>query len=314
MRSLSAFLLALSGFLGACDFAAPVDIDLPPYEPRVVVGGFVEAGAPVEIRFARSMAAEATDTSATPYLGAGGEVVLFDGNGAVLDTLRAVSPQFGSLYPRYVSAVVAEGGARYELRATFPGLPPVRAVTTVPQPVTLTLRDLGPAPVGNEETNVGRRVELAWTDAAGSTAYAVTAIQPDQPAGYSQQVTFSSLDLALREDYDQLGRPRAVNPELGGSPEQSYFGDAFFLDDDFDGAARALELVAIVYDTPGPDVVRLGVSVLSDDFVRYMTALRVQQRSASDPFVEPTQAFTNVEGGLGVFAGFAPTTVDLRVD
>lgn len=289
--------LLLAGLLitSACDFSAPVEINLPPYVPVLVLGGFVEAGSRVEVRFAASRPAESAGTSGTPYLGPGVRAVLYDGAGLVLDTLSYASPTAGSIYPRYLSDVVAEAGARYELRAEFAGLPPVRAVADVPRPVAATIRDLGPAADPNGDPL--RRITISWTDPPGPTTYAITASR-----SASDFLPFSSADPDLRDGYEGLGLPVVVNPD-GGNTTPGFSVGAYLTDETFAGSDRTVVLLV-----PAPsqgESAQITLSVISDEMVRYMRALRIQQANIDNPFVEPTDAYSNVEGGLGAFVGYA---------
>lgn len=297
--------VALSG----CDFQAPVDIDLPTYDPLLVVGGFLEAGAPIEVRFGESLPAESGATTGTPWLGPGVLAVLYDPIGQVLDTLVYRPPDPGGIYPRYTSEVVAEPGESYELRATAPGLPSVRASARVPLPVPVTVRSVGLRDIAGVTYE---SVEAVWTDPEGPTTYALSSRATDERS-VNRLRPFVSADPSLREGYSGLGRPREVRPEEGAGP-RGYSRAAYLTDEGFDGEVRT---VTILFDRQrrngiGDDV-SICLSVLSDEMVRYMRALEVQRSTASDPFVQPTEAYTNVEGGLGAFAGYATSCRDLSL-
>ena len=48
---------------------------------------------------------------------------------------------------------------------------------------------------------------------------------------------------------------------------------------------------------------------LSRDFFEFATSYQKQKLNNNNPFAEPTQVYSNIENGLGIFAGFAVTEV-----
>jgi hypothetical protein len=48
---------------------------------------------------------------------------------------------------------------------------------------------------------------------------------------------------------------------------------------------------------------------LSKDFFEFVTSYQKQKNNSNNAFAEPTQVYSNVENGLGIFAGYAITEV-----
>jgi len=44
---------------------------------------------------------------------------------------------------------------------------------------------------------------------------------------------------------------------------------------------------------------------VTEDFYRYQQSIRLQQENDGNPFAQPVQVFSNVQGGYGLFAGAA---------
>ena len=188
-------------------------------------------------------------------------------------------------------------GRRYELRAHAPGLPPVRAVAVVPRPVAVRA---GPG--------AGSTVRVSWDDPPGAAVYRLGLTflgdSSERPAG------FSSPDLLLRPSYATLD----AEVDVATDGLQYFFGEALVRDAAFDGQTHASPVTALTEHVRPEDrrALRVTLSVLSPDFARYMQALGVQRESAGNPFVQPTEAFTNVEGGLGAFVGWASASATVR--
>lgn len=293
--------LMLAGMFAGCDFGSskPVDIDLPDVAPRLVVGGFVSPGGPVEIRVGRSVGLLAPpDTAGARALGRTLRAALYDEGGRFLDSLRVVTGA-GGAYPLFRSTVVPAPGRRYELRASAEGLPDVRAVAEIPIPVPLRVRREADAPDGQT------RVTLAWDDPPGASVYQIAlALVGENTAG---SVSFASTDPLLRTSFERLDATGDADPTADGGVR--YFSPrAVFRDAAFDGQTHETLIIvdSNLFGEPLP--FRVTLTVVSADYARYQQSVEVQRASAGDPFVQPSRVFSNVEGGLGAFVGSAGTS------
>jgi hypothetical protein len=132
---------------------------------------------------------------------------------------------------------------------------------------------------------------------------------------YEQPLTFRSSATSLRESFDRLDV--AVDIDLDVDPEGRYFfGRALFRDGLFAGTSHEIELDAFYYETGGnaPTTIPVTLSTLSEDYVRYQQTLALQDVTGDNPFAEPVRIHSNVEGGLGAFAGYTSSTVTLEVE
>ena len=276
----------------------PSTIDLPEVAPRLVVGGFLSPDGPVEIRVGRSVGLLApSDTAGAHTLARTLRAALYDENGRFLDSLRAIAGP-GGAYPLFRSSVVPVPGRRYELRASAAGLPSVRAIAEIPAPVPLRLRREADAPDGRA------RVTLAWDDPPGPAVYQITIARiGDNTSG---PLSFASSDPVLRTSYERLDATSDADPTADGGVR--YFIRAVFRDASFDGRAHESNLLVGSNQGDDPELFAIVLSVVSPDYARYQQAIEVQRATSGNPFVQPTEAFSNVEGGLGAFVGFASTT------
>lgn len=295
-------LVVLAGALTGCDFSKPLDVPLPDYAPRITVGGFVSPGGPVTVRFGVSEGVLAPyDSAGVDALAGVVRAALFDEAGGFLDSLRYDPSDIG-LYPLYRSTVVPQPGRRYELRASAPGLPDVRAVAGVPVPVLLRVRTDGVDGAGRT------RLVLSWDDPPGDGVYHVALVGAGS-ANAGQPLSFYSPDPVLRSAFGRLDEPTDIEPDPQGGLAV-FSGQAVLRDRTFDGGAHeTVVLVEPDFFTGAPQRARAILSVISADYARYQQALEVQREASGNPFAEPSEAFSNVEGGLGAFVGYASSTV-----
>lgn len=53
-----------------------------------------------------------------------------------------------------------------------------------------------------------------------------------------------------------------------------------------------------------PPIKRIILVSVSEEYYQYFTTKQLQENTQGDPFAQPTQIFTNIENGLGIFAGY----------
>ena len=82
--------------------------------------------------------------------------------------------------------------------------------------------------------------------------------------------------------------------------------EIYFSDDYFNGAHYSFDFTIGSFfggERVGP--MRYVLESITPEYYKYLTSLRLQQDRADDPFAQPVQVFTNVEGGVGIFSGLA---------
>ncbi|MBK5277947.1 MAG: DUF4249 domain-containing protein [Bacteroidia bacterium] len=61
-----------------------------------------------------------------------------------------------------------------------------------------------------------------------------------------------------------------------------------------------------------PPRVRVVLQSVTEEYFRYFVAQSLQNNTSGDPFAQPVQIFTNIENGLGIFAGYSSSVVELK--
>ena len=83
----------------------------------------------------------------------------------------------------------------------------------------------------------------------------------------------------------------------------------------FDGKLHTMRLLGTFYgidDNPINIVgLRLLVSHFGEELNKYSRSLRLQRNTLGDPFAQPVQVYSNVESGLGIFAGLTTSYYNL---
>ena len=334
VRSLFVVLLA-AGALSACETV--VEVAVPEHTPQLVVHGFFSSDSVWTVRLNRSADITGFEDARELFV-PDATVSVADANGGFSEMLVHV----GDGIYQAASGSRPVPGVAYTLRAEAPGLAAVQAVSSVPA-ATASIVELeylrafeAVAEVEvntfNNHTEVTEeigsyevyRARFRLTDPPGPNYYKLKLFQwspigeerfpgyrpvedePGNPVEF-REISFGTNDTSFRDDnyayfFDE--------PELAGEYE---FRGALFADELFEGKAKEFEitLTARSFETVESRY-ELVLSVLSTDYFTYHHTALLQGNSlngidfgAALLQTPPTPLHSNIEQGLGVFAGYA---------
>lgn len=318
-RSALALVCALACTLAACDFEQVIELDLPPYDPKITLGAYPTPDSVFTARVGRTTSAsEPRAYDVADLLVADAAVVLFDGEGGFLDSLSYYEPFGTAGLATYRSGrgLRPQPGQTYRLRIDAPGLPSAEATTRLPDPVPVSARFVRYLEL--ESYNVpAARLAVTLTDPPGEQVYSLSVSSQNQtPGGGSSPLInpFESDDPALRRSFEEIDL--AVDFDIDLNRNEIY-DRALFRDVLFEGQTRefTLDVVLFAFNEQGEvDDLVVTLATISDDYVRYQQTLALQLANEDNPFVEPVRIHTNVEGGLGVFAGYSTASARVPLD
>ncbi len=273
-------LFAVVALLAGC--TKEITIDLPEAESKIVVDGGIYTGEFAQVALTNSAGYfDPVDSSSlASYLITNALVTVSDG--AITDTLRP-TVDFTLPIPFIYrgSVITGQPGRTYALRVVS-GTKTVTAVTTIPQPVAL---------------------DSLWYELdGGQDSLGFIWANLNEPAG---------LGNGYRWFAKRLGKDDRYLPPFG-----SAFFDKFIDGQDFNFAfSRGIEPGSTEPDDDGPERgrFRLGDTVVVQfcsigipevEFFRSYESIVANQ---GNPFAAPGVVETNVQGGLGIFCGYAPS-------
>jgi Domain of unknown function (DUF4249) len=197
---------------------------------------------------------------------------------------------------RFFSVV---GGRTYTLRVSDSEGRVAQASCVVPQAAPTPSITVDSIPNRNDPRRNDAQVRLSWLDllglgnrylAVGAYYTTITVTNPMQPPRTDQNI-------------------QSLSFNSNGS-------SGYFSDENRDGAIMVTSPVRIESNWLLPDTPALKRRIefyllsLDKDYYEYLRA--VQRFDGDNPFTEPTLLPTNINGGLGYFAGYNRTTVRLR--
>ena len=305
-RSKQTLLLLLSIMLSATGCRKYLDFEGEDLQPRLVLYGLAEADSLITVYLSNSRGV--IDPGPLAAI-TNGQVRVFDGQGNLLEELQHVGEGI------YRGSQPIAVGSELVLRAEAPGLGAVRTADRVPlavpiqqlDTVTFVTSDPGSgfevptleitftiADPGDRrnfyllEGFVGQRYFIEQVFDPVSGTFVNDTIELAEP--FWSRANFSTTDLVLTSEMD-----------MGPDESRVFFRRVIFRDDVFNGSTRSFRVRLESIFRPGSLDFRL-VSISESAFLYYRTLERYAF-AQGDPFAEPVQVFTNVEGGLGIWAG-----------
>lgn len=262
-----------------------VEVDFPAYSPQLVVHGLFRPGQPWEVYVTRSVGLGASASQLGEAYIPNARVEIFEGE-------RLITVLTHQGLGRYVaSGQFPEVGEIYTLHVAAPGFTPVVAADQIPNPlVRLEAVFIDSVVVGLED-QVEAEIQFHLADLDMQPNFYELQIWYDYGAG-PRPIAYRTNDPVLQGDsFQEFVR----NGTSIIYYEVSRFEDAFFQNQSFSSSLRFDRLEANYYG--------ISVNPISENYFRYQKTLAQIAEDEENPFAEPTPVFTNVMGGLGVFAG-----------
>lgn len=271
-------LLYISIVLGLAACTKQIPFDDPGMEPMLVINSFVEPNDSISLTLSRSASilrpgdVENLDEA---------DVELFE-NGTSVGQL---TPDGNGVFRLDYAPT---SGNEYEVRVTEDELGAVVSRTAIPAPVAVSNVTI------EETTNVDddgiQRVSFDLDDPTGDNFYILHLVEIT-PDGQKWDISFVSIEPFF----------------TGGSQDNYFWNGAAFRDDAFDGQVQRISIdVSNIWPEGGNDYYVQLISASEEHFL-YHISYEAYMESNGDPFSQPVQIYSNVEDGLGIFAGHIKT-------
>ncbi len=261
----SIFISCLCIFMNGCTKDA--DVKLPAVESKLVINSFISP---------QDTIVKAVVTISQPLYNnsnSGNYSIISNAAVQISDGVNTKTLTYNSTenyYSVHTSEFPITAGGSYHLTVTTPDGKNVNASTTIPSAnSTLTFTS---HLVNDPNQSDGYSIEAKWNDSPGT------------------------------EDYYRIAY---YGKEYYGNSDTSYsvFSD-YFSDKDADGKVfdKSIKIYQSI-SAPGNSG-ELYLIHATKEYYLFHTKLAASGNSSDNPFAEPVQMFTNINGGFGVFAGF----------
>lgn len=184
-------------------------------------------------------------------------------------------------------------GKEYELVASETEYGTASSTTSVPSAIVVSNITVEQTLDLNDQTIY--RVEFDLDDPSGDNFYILHVVQsyPDVAEQWDQSFTST-------EPYF-----------LGGSQDNYFWSGAAFRDDAFDGQKQRMTVDLDYLDTSQGSTYSILLISATEEHFLYHVSYKAYQDSNGDPFSQPVQIYSNVDNGLGIFAGHNKTWTEI---
>ncbi len=223
-------------------------------------------------------------------------VTIYDNNGLLVETLTySYDSSFRYYYNGNTTPVL---GKTYTVKVQIENEFTIRAMSNVPLPVQISSIELD----SSRYKITGEDIDMSITfnDVAGEKNYYCVKILRDafylkdeDTVRFVEDVYYEPVDPAFQNDFTD-GLTTLIRDNL------------------FDGDSYQFRLhMAPSFNVGNTESLRVALLSVSEEYYQYFTTKNLQTNSSEDPFSQPTQVFSNIENGIGIFAGYSVSTIKL---
>lgn len=280
--------------LASCE--KEIIVDVPPHEPKLAINSVTYTGDTISVMLGKSI-----DVLKHKYgtnLGVPDAVVQLQAGDKATVTMK-----YDNTSGAYISDMVAEPGLVYSVKAVAPGFSEVSAISRAPRAVKIQslqrIKDVRLDMDGNTQDEL----RLTFDDPAGEKNYYIITISASFMVNNYEETAYSGCvntpDPSVETLYDESIDQNTCIESNG----------IFLRDELFDGKRKELRLFVRSTDLQAQEVPGLGmvyptieIQHVTEEYFRYIKSSRYASINSGNPFAEPSNVYTNIKGGFGIFS------------
>jgi hypothetical protein len=288
--------------LSSCELVKIVDVDTGP--SRLVVNSLFTSDSSWTVSIAQTVHILDQEYFQTP---AQVEIHLQSRPGDVIGFEEVFFQNGSTRYREFQALQTPVAGQTYTIQVSAPGFATVQSTASVPSLVEMTSVSLDSAnliPI-NYDNGGSIPIEFTFQDPPGRGDYyipqfniLVERMEPNRSTGQFEKVkywrAFSMTEGVKMSSLSIEEEVRVISDEL------------------FDGQRRTvrLHINKTFYSSNEPKTYpwRFFLTHVGEDYFKYIMSSGLQRETSNNPLAQPVQVFTNIEGGLGIFAGASTST------
>ncbi len=270
-----------------------ITVKVPEYKSSLVLNSSTEVGDTITVSVGKSMSILKYKKGQNLDV-ADAKVVLLKDN-ATADTLR-----YNATYGVYVSQTVADAGSKYAIKVSAPSYAEATAVTAVPSFVPIAKIQRIPKTKIDIDGQQQDEVRLTFDDPQTMGDYYIISFEWEAN-GYDSsynETCINTTDASVESIYNE-----SIDQNTCLSSKGIFFRDALF-----NGTRKEIRLfvnshLLEPYVAGGVNnKVRIVLRHVTEDFFKFRKSYLFASENSDNPFSEPTNVYTNVKNGYGLFS------------
>jgi hypothetical protein len=198
-------------------------------------------------------------------------------------------------------------GETYTITLSAPGFATAQAITVVPSKVELIAASLDSANMipSNYDNGGSIPIDFTFQDPPGRGDYYIP-----QFVIRDEYSRYNPVTRELESVYSWRGFRLTEGVRMGGLSIEE---DVRVISDEFfDGQLKTIRLHInkTFYSSNEPKTYpwRFYLTHIGEDYYQYLISSSLQRETSNNPLAQPVQVFSNIDGGLGIFAGASTST------
>lgn len=283
------FTLATGIFMG-CETI--VDAKLPEHQPVLVANSFFQPDSTWRAHI----------SSSTPILSDADFPAVENATVEILEGPQVISrlTHIGNGNYRAATGTPIPGRA-YQLRVSAPDYETISASDIIPQPIAINSVAILDSSVEADPNLM--EISIDFSDPPNEKNYYHLSFLIETNSGERYATYFFTNDPLLAE----------TNSDIDISSEPDFSGIQAVFDDALIAGERYTLNINVYNFIPAPELkqVSMTLSAVSKSFFDYFKTSELQEQTEDNPFAEPTLVYNNIKNGLGIFAGYHPTSMTI---
>jgi len=270
-----------------------VNIPIEYTDPKLVVNGLFNTDSLWEVEISTSQ--YIYDNSSIPLMD-DAQVTITASTGSSF----ALTNQGNGLYTSQVEK--PQTGEVYTIDVSHSNYVNVRASNELPTEISIQNIDWQQQSVVSGE--LYRKINITFQDGPGDDYYMIRLAATYWDLGYDT-LTGQLDSVLVHYPLYFFSQSPAVENGSANDPQPSIT----FKDDLFNGSQYTIDLLVEEYlfteEKEGMEAIQISTSKISEEFYWYETSYQAYLSSRDNKFfTQPVQVYTNIENGLGIFAGY----------
>ena len=295
-------LLPVLALLSLSNCTKEIDFDAQDIAPRIVINSLFTNDSVWAANISRSVGV--LDT--TSYTNIDDAVVsIFDGNGIMVTSL---TNQGEGLYTS-ISEATPEANESYTIEVSAPGYTAVNATNAIPSAIPIYDIDTVSSTNNNDQTIL--ETTINFQDPPETDNYYMVEVLikgtwinewEEDTIEFREPLEISCNDLNIE----------TINSFTSGGFENTYLY-IMLKDQNFNGEDYSLTFSVINYaEIKDMDLFgEIRLVNTSEAYFNYLKSFNMYQNTINNPFATPVQVYSNVNNGMGIFAGGTLTSWDV---
>ncbi len=280
-----------------------LEIDLTNAETHIVVNGLLNPDSLIKIRISESK--NILDNTGANYL-INAQVRLFEDGSLIENMVYNTNENY------FISSVHPAIGRSYSIEVDYTGLESVYSENIVSEYVNIissdaTYKITEEIDGENIKTNYETRYNININDTDNEENYYFISV----PKLRHYQTEINGMTNYYTDEYSEIQSNDIVLGSIYNDFNILGLSGKVFSDEDFNGSSGTINFWISTSYTQQTNAVNnefaYCIASISKDLYEYVISYNKNKENGDIPFSQPTQIYSNIENGRGVFSGFTPT-------